>query len=391
MKKRFCALTALMLAAVLCAGAGVPALAAEEQPAIYEQITDIAPDAAVMEVDGTPVPAELYFYWVNYNYSVTQQQLATYNAYYGLYSDLFAEDGSMLWDGELAEGVTVRDYVEEQILSTVKFYFSVENMAKELDVSLTEEDLASIEGDYAAGVEQAGGEDAFLDAMYQMGLSRENFDRINATLYLFERMCELVTEEGSPLYMPPEAWDDQAVYADHILLSTSDQETGEEYDEEKKAELYAQAQDILAMLQAATDDVTVLFSQLAGMYGQDPGRAEHQGYVYTPGTMVEPFETAAAALEPGQFSDIVESQYGYHIILRKDLQEGLEADPDQKSAIAEQHVYELLQERIDGADVTVSDTLADFDTLAFFQAYSDILMELNADAADSSDTAEDAD
>lgn len=385
MKKQFRALLALTLAAVLCAGAGLPALAAEERPPIYAQITDITPDAAVMEIDGSPVPAELYFYWANYNYSALRQQLATYNAYYGLYSDMFGEDGTLLWDAELVEGKTAREYVEEQILTTAKFYFTVENMAKDLGVSLTGEDLAAVEGDYKTALEKVGDEAALQEALYQMGLCRENYDRINATMHLFQRMCGLVTEEGSPLYMSPEEWESQAVYADHILLSTKDQETGEELAAEKKAEQYAQAQDVLAMLRAATDeDVTELFSQLAGMYGQDPGRAGHQGYVYTPGTMVQEFEQAAASLEPGQISDIVESSYGYHIILRKDLQEGLEADPDQKDTIAREHVYELLQERIDKAEVTVSDVMADFDSLAFFQAYSDILEELNAGA----DTAE---
>ena len=158
MKKRLCALLALMLAAVLCAGAGAPALAAEERPAIYEGITDIAPDAEVMVIDGNAVPAEIYFYWLNYNYNSMQQDLIMYNVYYGVYDEMFDENNKILWDSELTDGLTIREYVEAQTKSALIFYFTVENMAAELGVDLTEEDIASLEGDYMAGVEQAGDE-----------------------------------------------------------------------------------------------------------------------------------------------------------------------------------------------------------------------------------------
>ena len=44
-----------------------------------------------------------------------------------------------------------------------------------------------------------------------------------------------------------------------------------------------------------------------------------EGYTYTPGTMVPEFEDAAAALEDYAISDIVETSYGYHIIMRLPL------------------------------------------------------------------------
>ena len=50
---------------------------------------------------------------------------------------------------------------------------------------------------------------------------------------------------------------------------------------------------------------------------EDPGKRHYpEGYTYAPGTMVPVFENAANALEEYEISDIVDTSYGYHIILR---------------------------------------------------------------------------
>ena len=93
MKKWISALLALTLTVAVCAGCG----AKEEPPSgIYYDITGIGPKETVMEVDGLQIPAELYFYWLAYSASNTEYQINMLNSYYGLYGELFGEDGFYL-------------------------------------------------------------------------------------------------------------------------------------------------------------------------------------------------------------------------------------------------------------------------------------------------------
>ncbi len=72
-----------------------------------------------------------------------------------------------------------------------------------------------------------------------------------------------------------------------------------------------QAQEVLEKAQEGAD-----FAELAKKYSDDPGSKEKGGLYenFGHGRMVKPFEEAAFNLPIGSISDLVETQYGYHII-----------------------------------------------------------------------------
>lgn len=66
------------------------------------------------------------------------------------------------------------------------------------------------------------------------------------------------------------------------------------------------------------------FAKLAREHSQDPGSAQQGGDLdfFSRGMMVKPFEDAAFALSKGQVSDVVESDFGFHIIQLTDVKPG---------------------------------------------------------------------
>ena len=79
----------------------------------------------------------------------------------------------------------------------------------------------------------------------------------------------------------------------------------------RKKKLRKKAEEVLKKAKTGEE-----FSELAKEYSDDKGSAANGGDLgyFTKGQMVQPFEDAAFSLKSGEISDIVESEYGYHII-----------------------------------------------------------------------------
>lgn len=165
-------------------------------------------------------------------------------------------------------------------------------------------------------------------------------------------------------HLTGQAAEEGFISADHILIMTVDPATGQPLDDETVAQKRATAEDLLAQLRASDDPVT-LFSALADEYSEDTGRAANpDGYTFNENSgFVTEFTDAAYALAEGEISDIVESMYGYHILLRKPL------DRTDAVQIAQPDYFDhYFMGAVDEAKVVTSDALEKIDVSALYAA-----------------------
>ena len=93
--------------------------------------------------------------------------------------------------------------------------------------------------------------------------------------------------------------------ARHILIKTSEEDT-----EDILAEKRNRAEQVLELAKSGED-----FTELAKQYSEGPtGPKGGDLGSFTRGRMVKPFDDAAFSLKEGEISDIVETQFGFHII-----------------------------------------------------------------------------
>ena len=96
----------------------------------------------------------------------------------------------------------------------------------------------------------------------------------------------------------------------HILIMAKQQAPQSEWDAAK-----VRIDSIYQALKNGAD-----FAELAKKVSQDPGSAREGGLLpfVQRGRLVKEFEDAAYALQPGEMSGVIQSPYGYHVILMKE-------------------------------------------------------------------------
>lgn len=178
--------------------------------------------------------------------------------------------------------------------------------------------------DYTARIKP---QDAELDAFYQANqalfqapeqASIEyivlDIDAIRKTIKLNEADVRSYYEQNTARLSGPEER-----RASHILIAVAKDAPAAERQKARE-----RAQQLLAEARKAPER----FAELARKNSQDPGSAAKGGDLdfFARGAMVKPFEDAVFAMKKGDISDVVESDFGFHIIKLTDIKA-----PKQKS------------------------------------------------------------
>lgn len=264
-----------------------------------------------------------YFYVLYSQCSQIENYFDSMAAYYGM---------RFTWTDPIEEGTeeTFAETASETAETLMVQLAALEKFAADHDISLGEEELAAVEEQKKQDRINALGEDAteedFRAVLQQVYLSDEMYDRIvrQNILYqtcfnrLYGEKAEKLSDEEALQYLK----DNGYLSAAHILFQNTDPETGEKLDDEALAAKKAELEALIAELRAIEDDEerARAFLEKVPALSEDPGSAYYpEGYTFTEGRMVPEFENAAKALEDYAVSDIVETTYGYHVLLRLPL------------------------------------------------------------------------
>lgn len=203
------------------------------------------------------------------------------------------------------DAARLKDLIEKNALNLAEKNVLLEEALK-AKISVTAEELNAVLNEQYA---KMGGEEKFRETLEGQGLDiayvTQNLEEeLIIRQFLDKRLAELalVTEDE----IQKEYNKDKTASVRHILLLTQGKSDAEKVDAQKKIE------ELLARARRGED-----FASLATEYSEDPGSKERGGLYedFERGAMVKPFEDAAFSVAVGEISDIVETTYGYHILL----------------------------------------------------------------------------
>jgi len=225
------------------------------------------------------------------------------------------------FDLESEDGKAMLAQMRRQVLDSMIERVLIEQAAAQEGVTISEQELEAAIRDT---IGEGGGQATFEEWLRTSGLTYEDFREELRFQLLAQAVFEWITAS-----VPTTG---EQVHARHILVGT---------EEEARA--------VLTRLQAGED-----FASLASELSQDQNTKEAGGDLgfFPRGQLISPeVEEAAFALPPGQISDVVRSQFGYHVV------QVLEKAPDRPlptellNAMREEAFARWMQEQRDRATI----------------------------------------
>lgn len=286
---------------------------------------------------------------------------------YNLFSSQLS-DGTMTIDGlyeldasfltqKISDELTMADYL---LLSSTNSALSAElcrQLAKENKLKITSDDKKSLDQSRSSFITSLGGAKAFNTFLDKTGTTDDAYTRYMENYLYMAKLLALFSDGGKYALTDEEKAQADADYAEkyittrHMIfytINTSTQTTLSAAEIDKQRERAAAA---LARLKNGESFDTVR---------KDSDNPSEQPLTFTTGEMVAEYEEAAFALQVGDYSDIVQSKFGFHIILREELSSAKRSDHYQN--VIQAKFQDYLNEHSEAAKVVIKDK--NYDKLA---------------------------
>lgn len=230
------------------------------------------------------------------------------------YKSLLAAQGMTpaMYEARLRQDMTMQQ-VSGSVQDTAFAPKAVANRLSDLnDQERTVQEVVFKTGDYASQVKAT---DEMLKAYYEKNARQFELpeqvkaeyvvlssDAVAAQISVSDADIKSYYDQNAARYS-----DEEQRRASHILIKADKGASAAD-----KAAAKEKAEKLLAQVRKNPAE----FAKLAKENSQDPGSAERGGDLdfFGKGMMVKPFEDAAFKLKQGDISDVVESDFGYHII-----------------------------------------------------------------------------
>lgn len=192
---------------------------------------------------------------------------------------------------------TMGEIMRQNTLDNMVRFEIYKQDAEEKGIKITDKD---VDAEYKKMVDMYGGEEKLQDALKENNLTADQMREYMKTNLLMQQYQQKMlkelepTEEELKKYYEGHKDEFKTAEASHILVKTKEE-----------------AEAIKKELDGGAD-----FAKLAKEKSLDTGSAQNGGSLgqFSPGQMVKEFDEKVFSMKPGEISDPVKTQFGFHII-----------------------------------------------------------------------------
>ena len=303
-------------------------------------------------VNGDPIPNELFLYWLSYD--------CYYMDYY------YYQMGSTVDFSSEA----VAEYLMNDVKSAVTYYAVLRQLCEEEGITMSEDQLAEYQTMIESTVNATYGGDP--ERFYRSyGLTPESLLYVYESNYLYNNYASQALTEPTAEELEQYVADNGIFGVKHILLMTTAEDkkdaegnvtqTAAEYNEERMA----LAASLLEQIRSA-EDPAAKFDELMAEYSEDGGLTTNpNGYTFSNSdSLVGGFREATLELEVGEISDLVITDYGYHILLRLPVDANAYHD-----ACVSAQLDARIADAMQAAELELSDGITSLNIAEFYDRY----------------------
>ena len=245
---------------------------------------------------------------------------------YNLKYSYFGKESYEIPDATLDEQITslnmtVGEYLKQQAVEELKILIAVERIAEDNNISLSDEDYEELEENKEEVISNVSGKSEFKKLLIKNNITEAAYDKFYYINKLYDKVFEelyssgkkndLTTEEKESA---KEEYFEKYLKIQQIVLAKIDVSTGSDLSDTIINQKEALANSILTEAINGAD-----FEDLIIKYSEEAQEKGNNAYYYAKGELLENIESVVVGLGTGSISDVIETDYAFHIVKRLEL------------------------------------------------------------------------
>ena len=245
---------------------------------------------------------------------------------YNLKYSYFGKESYEISDATLDEQITslnmtVGEYLKQQAVEELKILTAVEKIAEENNISLSDEEYDEFEEYKEEVISNVGGNYEFKKLLRKNNITEAAYDKFYYINKLYDKVYQELYSSGKKNDLTNEEKEsakeenyEKYLKIQQIVLAKIDVSTGNDLSDTIINQKATLANSILTEARNGTD-----FEDLIIKYSEEAQEKGNNTYYYAKGDLLENIESVVVGLGTGSISDVIETDYAFHIVKRLEL------------------------------------------------------------------------